>query len=238
MSTHTNLRRETSYSPLPPHTTGTEALYSTSAKSPLSKAPPHTANNDYYYHKEHELNSRKHDEVDSQLTSPRQQPLHESSSSSLLSKNYSSEKYVTESQARQASPVVVRHSSSSPLTVTTTRYETSTSRNVRSSSPAPRRDSASPAAGGGSSHYITQSAHRVASPQTLYNRLASPSPIQLHQLRVSSPAPLSPTANGATSYKVTEETSTYKRTNNVTKTTSDPNSPSYYAAKPLGGYGM
>lgn len=241
-----NLRRDTSYSPQPHNATNTEALYSTSLKSPLARQPasPSHNSNENNYSSTSYYNSKNHhgDEVDN-ATARYQSPAanHQAqesmstttkktttTTSSSMSKNYTSEKYL----ASRASPVIAGHAS--PITVTTSnRYESS---NVQSTPlPAPRhvRDSVSPAGGGASSsHYITHSTHRVASPQNSYGRVRSPSPsgLQLHGLRVSSPAPAN---NGTTSsYKKTEETSTYKRTNNVTK---EVGSPSYFGAKPLAG---
>lgn len=152
-----------------------------------------------------------------------------------LSKNVTSKSFsppiIEQLHLRSISPPIARHS---PITVTTTsRYE-STTRNVHSSSPSLttsklRRDSASPSGAGPSgttSHFITHSTHRVGSPQTTsFQRLSTASPLHL---RAASPA-APPLGSLDRSYKVTEETSTYKKTNNVVSsaTLDRQGSPSY-----------
>lgn len=250
--------RETSYSPLPHDNGGgggAEPLYTTSLKSPLAKTPSY--NDPYSYG---HPNSGSDDVVDHHHDSTT--TMNKSSTSTSTTKNYTSEKYVSSSTSSMLhEPTVQRiasplgHMRNSPVAnASATRYET-TVHNVRSSTPTAsngvsRRDSSSP--NNGASYYISQSAHRVASPQNSapYGRVRSPSPIRLQQLRVSSsPVPVQSTAaptrsNGATSYKVTEETSTYKRTNNIARTSDvadGTRSPSYFGAKPStpigGGFG-
>ncbi|KAJ6632640.1 Filamin-A, partial [Pseudolycoriella hygida] len=177
-------------------------------------------NNDYYYNKENELFQTKK-ETDVTLKSPRKD---KPATNSFVSKNLSSEKYLSRQRNDSFSPIDMRASPRlSPITVTTTsRYESST-RNIAgsprhfSSSPSPKRDTHSP-----SGNYVTSSTHRISSPVTVstQHRLSSP----VTAPRISSPALNS--SKGET-YKISEKSSTYKTSNFV----SSEKSPSYLTSR-------
>lgn len=142
-----------------------------SSADPTRKSPL----TDYYYNKENELTSKKHDR-EVTLLSPRagSEEKYTTSSPTYVTKNFS-EKYVSRQRNQTFSPIdspveQIRSSPvmrNSPITVTTTsRYET-TAHNMNSSSPrhfssspSPRREVAPPT----SLNFITQSTHRMSSP--------------------------------------------------------------------------
>lgn len=175
------------YSP-PPHSPrrSDADIHSSSLKTESRKT-----NNDYYYNKENELHSKKH-ETDATLLPPRHANESKYSSSSYVAKSYTDSSSVgtrirndtfSPIQIQTASPVPRHTPINSPITVmTTSRYETN-ARNVSSPrnyslSPTPRQETASPV------NYVPASTQRVASPINI-QRVTSPITTITH--RVTSP---------------------------------------------------